>query len=124
VISGSGDLVPTCKWILRRWFDEGNYEGRAREGNLLVEGRDRSHPPDSTRNMPDGTQTFRLTYIDLHGRVVARAIWDRVPGEPARRPDPKFLRGADDTLYIPFTDPEHHCEHCRPERGDPDYPYP
>lgn len=111
-----------CKWILRAMFNDGHFVERAEAGELLVTGLDKPRTPDPARRMPPGTLSYFLTYVDSTGIVVARAHWDVVPRERSRRPDPKYLRTESGENLTNIIDPSHHCEHCRPERGDPDYP--
>jgi len=84
-------------------FNTGGYEERAQKGELKVR-VDASHPAPPKANMPAGTLSQMIAYLDGDGNeVVAAHRYLKTDGTLAAsgRPDPKRIL-KDGLLYVPW----------------------
>ena len=84
-------------------FNTGGYEDRVQKGELKVR-VDSSHPTPPKANMPAGTLSQMVAYLDTNGNeVVGAHRYLKTDGTlgASGRPDPKRIL-KDGVLYVPW----------------------
>jgi hypothetical protein len=65
-------IIRINEWEMRRIFNEGDYQGKVRRGELTEKLRRNTHPSRTEANEPFCTRTQEISYVDAEGKEIVR----------------------------------------------------
>lgn len=98
----SGEATPVCGWLLRIWFNVGDYRGRVDRGELLADPAKNGNPnpslgrPPGKKPLPPGARSQTRLYRDPRTRAIVAKVHRMVTqsGKAITNWDPKWMHAG------------------------------